>query len=378
MKMKQELILFTVTAAIFSGCGESPPEEVSVIETVEEVPVIPDSVAQWIEWAEESGDGLWEDGSHRFILKESLVYGGQEIPPFFNVEGFDFKGDTLFVSDPADQSLAAASLTTGEQIWKVGEQGGGPGHFNGICEIAAGSSRIAVCDMGNNRVSLLNFSGEFLTEISIQCPFDVMWKGDTLFVLSLAESKPLNMYNADGEFLDSCGELPEELDMLAYSNRHLHGVVAPNGHVLVISRFLAGIWKIDPATGSTELFSEISFPQGEMVNDIASGSFMVLSRDIFIGPDGMVNVILPVFSENGGPLSDGSEMLKTTAVHRYNWDGEYLDSWVIDGTVGVVLMHNGQLFSADRYADGVVIDHGVIPLNRSAEHDMNDVRSQST
>ena len=372
MKMKQELILFTVTAAIFSGCGESPPEEVSVIETVEEMPVVPDSVNRWIDWAEESGNGLWEDGSHRFILKESVVYGGQEIPPFFNVEGFDFKGDTLFVSDPADQSLAAVSLTSGEQIWKVGEQGEGPGHFNGICEIAAGPARIAVCDMANSRVTLLNYSGEFLTYIPVQCPFDVMWKGDTLFILSLAESKPLNMYSADGDFLDSCGELPEELSYLAYSNRHLHGMVSPDGNVLVISRFVGGIWEIDPLTGSTELLAEIAFPQGEMVNDLASGSFMVLSRDIFTGPDGMVNVILPVFSEYGGPLSDGNEMQETTAVHRYNLDGEYLDSWIIDGTVGVVLMHDGQLFSADRYADGVVINHDVIPLNR------NDVRPQST
>ncbi|MEA3267168.1 MAG: hypothetical protein U9P42_09550 [Candidatus Fermentibacteria bacterium] len=364
MKKTRKIILPIAVAAAFSGCGEAPPaEEVSVIETVEALPTVPDSVARWIDWAEKSGEGLWEDGSHRFILEESIVYGGQEIPPFFNVEGFDFKGDTLFVSDPADQSLAAVSLTTGEQIWKVGEQGEGPGHFNGICEIASGPSRIAVCDMSNSRVTLLNYSGQFLGNIPIQCPFDVMWKGDTLFVLSLAENKPLNMYNADGEFLGSCGELPEELDLLAYANRHLHGMLTPDGNVLVISRFVGGIWEIDPTTGTTELFSEISLPQGEMVNDLASGSFMVLCRDVFIGPDGMVNVILPVFTEEGGNLFDGGEMQQTTAVHRYNWDGDYLDSWVIDGTVGVVLIHRNLLYSADRYADGVVIGHHVISLN---------------
>jgi len=361
----QRRILFTAAVVLFSGCGEGPEEEVSVTESVEELPTIPDSVARWIDWAEESDDGLWEDDSHRFILEESIVYGGQEIPPFFNVEGFDFKGDTLFVSDPADQSLAAVSLSCGEQIWKVGEQGEGPGHFNSICEIASGPSRIAVCDMGNSRVTLLNYSGEFLSEIPVQCPFDVMWKGDTLFVLSLAESKPLNMYNSDGEFLGSCGELPEELSLLAYANRHLHGMVTPDGNVLVISRFVGGIWKIDPDTGTTELFSEISLPQGEMVNDLASGSFMVLCRDVFIGPDGMVNVILPVFTEEGGNLFDGGEMQQTTAIHRYNWDGDYLDSWVIEGTVGVVLLHEDLLYSADRYADGVVIGHHVTPLNQA-------------
>ncbi len=366
MKHFTELIAVTLlSAALIPGCGEDPVEEVSVIEAVEELPTMPDSVARWIDWAEESGDGLWEDGSHRFILEESVVYGGQEMPPFFNVEGFDFKGDTLFVSDPADQSLAAVSLTSGRQIWKAGEQGEGPGHFNGISEIAAGPSRIAVCDMGNSRVTLLNYSGQFLSNIPVQCPFDVMWKGDTLFVLSLAEGKPLNMYNTDGEFLDSFGELPEELSYLAYANRHLHGVVSPDGSILVISRFVNGIWRIDPATNSTELFGDVSFPQGEMVNDLASGGFMVLCRDIFVGPDGMVNVILPVFAQDGSNLFEGEKVQeKTTAIHRYTWDARYLDSWIIDGTVGEILMHNNTLYSADRYTDGVVIAHDVISLNQ--------------
>ena len=99
------------------------------------------------------------------------------------------------------------------------------------------------------------------------------------------------------------------------------------------------------------------------MNDLASGSFMVLCRDIFIGPDGMVNVILPVFTQEGGNLFEGGEMQETAAIHRYNWDGEYLDSWVIDGTVGEILMHKNQLYSADRYADGVVIAHNIISFN---------------
>jgi len=364
MQKIQITSLITALFVVLSGCANKPAEEITLTETVEELPIIPDSVARWIDWAEESGEGLWEDGSYRFILDEAVVYGGQEFPPFYNVDGFCFKGDTLFVSDPADQSLVAVSLTTGEQIWKVGEQGEGPGYFNGISEIAAGDSRIAICDMNNGRVSLTDFSGEFQTEIPVQCPFDVIWKGDTLFVLSLAESKPLNMYNAEGEFLDSFGELPEELSYLAYANKHLHGMVAPDGSILIISRFVNGIWKIDPTTGSTELFSDMSFPQGEMVNDLASGGFMVLCRDIFVGPDGMVNVILPVFAQDGTNLFEGEKIQeKTTAIHRYNWDAEYLDSWIIDGTVGEILMHNHILYSADRYTDGVVIAHDVISLN---------------
>jgi len=366
MNRSNMIVLFGIVSILCVGCSETPSIEIVVTEA-EKAPVVPDSVSRWIDWAERSGDGLWEDGSHRFVLEESMVYGGQEFPPFYNVEGFCFKGDTLLVSDPADQSIAAVSVETGDLLWKSGESGEGPGMFSGICEIAAGPSEIAVCELGNNRVSLMSFQGDYVTSIPVQCPFDVMWSGDTLFILSLAESKPLNMYSTGGDFLGSCGELPEELDYIAYSNRHLHGVVAPDGSILVISRFAGGIWKIDPATGSTELFADIAFPQGEMVNDLASGSFMVLSRDIFIGPDGMLNVILPVFSENGGPLSDGGGVQNTTAIHRYNWDGQYLDSWIIDGIVGIVLMHNGQLYSADRYADGVVIAHDIVPLNQGSE-----------
>ena len=41
-------------------------------------------------------------------------------------------------------------------------------------------------------------------------------------------------------------------------------------------------------------------------------------------------------------------------------DGEYLDSWVMGGTVGIVLMHEEHLYTVDRYADGIVIAHGII------------------
>ena len=37
-----------------------------------------------------------------------------------------------------------------------------------------------------------------------------------------------------------------------------------------------------------------------------------------------------------------------------------MDSWAMDGTVGIMLMHEGQLFTLDRYTDGVVIAHDVI------------------
>lgn len=347
-----------VLAMICISCGDTAPEA-EAVET-EAIVVLPDTLSQWVFWAEESGNGLWEDGSHRFVLSEAEVYGGQDMPPFYNVEGFSLSGDTMYVSDPADQSVAAVSLVTGEQLWKAGEPGEGPGHFNGIGEVAAGALVIAACDSYNNRVSLLSFSGDFLTDISIQCPFDVMWKGDTLLILSLAADKPLSMYSIEGEFLGSCGEFPEEISYLSYINRHLHGALAPDGSVLVISRFLSGIWRIDPVTGSTELFAETVFPQGEIVNNLQSGAWMVLCRDIFIGPDGMVNVILPMFTEEGGRLSDGGEAQETTAIHRYSVDGEYLDSWALNGTVGIVLMHEGQLFTVDRYADGVVIAHNVV------------------
>ncbi|MCK4807544.1 MAG: hypothetical protein KAT09_07845 [Candidatus Aegiribacteria sp.] len=358
MKMITGVSISIFLSVMSFACGKNPAPETETLETETAVEQ-PDTLAQWVSWAEESGEGFWEDGSHRFQLSEAEVYGGQEMPPFYNVEGFSFRGDTMYISDPADQALVAVSLTTGERLWKVGEPGEGPGHFNGIGEVAAGSSRIAVCDMSNNRISLLSHSGEFITDISIQCPFDVTWKGDTLFALSLAEEKPLNMYDISGEFIAACGELPEEIKYLSYANRHLHGVMARDGSVLVISRFLSGIWKIDPVTGSTELFSETVFPQGEMVNDLQSGGFMVLCRDIFIGPDGMVNVILPMFTEEGGRLSDGGEPQMTTVIHRYSKDGEYLDSWALNGTVGIALMHGGQLFTVDRYADGVVIAHNI-------------------
>lgn len=93
------------------------------------------------------------------------------------------------------------------------------------------------------------------------------------------------------------------------------------------------------------MLTEMVFPQGEMVNDIAAGAWMVLCRDIFLGPDSAVNVILPVFTESGGSMADGGEVADVTAIHRYDSSGDYLDSWAIGGTLGIALMHNGRLFT---------------------------------
>lgn len=49
----------------------------------------------------------------------------------------------ICIFDP-NQSLVAVSLETGEQLWLFGEAGEGPGHFNGIGEIAASYSLVAV------------------------------------------------------------------------------------------------------------------------------------------------------------------------------------------------------------------------------------------
>jgi hypothetical protein len=47
-------------------------------------------------------------------------------------------------------------------------------------------------------------------------------------------------------------------------------------------------------------------------------------------------------------------MASVTLVHRYSDSSEYLDSWALGGTVGIALMHDGRLYTADRYEDGVV------------------------
>ena len=149
---------------LFIACGGQTPRAELITEDVQPT----ESYENWVAWAEQSGSGLWEDGSHRFSLSQAQVYGRSDFPPFYNVEGFSIKNGVMYVSDPLDNCLAAVDVAAGELLWKAGEQGEGPGHFNGISEVAAGDSCIAVCDMGNNRIALLSFQGEFLEYIPIQ------------------------------------------------------------------------------------------------------------------------------------------------------------------------------------------------------------------
>ncbi len=70
------LVSISIFLSVISfACGEdTPPPETEGVE-IDTVVVQPDTLSKWVSWAEESGEGFWEDGSHRFRLSEAEVYG---------------------------------------------------------------------------------------------------------------------------------------------------------------------------------------------------------------------------------------------------------------------------------------------------------------
>lgn len=85
-----------------------------------------DTGVKWVEYAESSDEGLWEERTDRLPFAPSDSLGGGMDPHFYDPCSFCAAGDTLFVADQSTRQVVAVRAG-GEVLWPVGGQGEGPG-----------------------------------------------------------------------------------------------------------------------------------------------------------------------------------------------------------------------------------------------------------
>lgn len=106
----------------------------------------PDTLGKWSRWAMRTDEGLWEDDETRAINLELIcTYGGEDMmnPPFYKVNSMHLTGDTLLITDQAQEALICIDLD-GTVLWQYGEEGEGPGHFTYVGPSDSASDWIAV------------------------------------------------------------------------------------------------------------------------------------------------------------------------------------------------------------------------------------------
>lgn len=291
-----------------------------------------DTLQKWSKWAMRTDDGLWENAAgHDVRLRLICTYGGEDMMdlPFYKADAIHLAGDTLFVSDQAQEALICMDLD-GSVLWRYGEEGEGPSHFAYIGFLDTGSDWIAVCDTYGECVEILNRSGELQTIIPVSNPLDVIALSDsTIAILSKAEQGgDVHIYMLPDSLMFSFGR-PSWTHYGTRSNIDLSGLLLGDS-IVVMSRFCNQAFFFDMSTRTVSEDFARNYPtEYQTTHD---GMAWTVTGQPFLGPESTLCVSLPAFNSMGEfrvSHTPFEEYAPVTIVDRYNLQGNYLDSFCI-------------------------------------------------
>ena len=299
-----------------------------------------DTLTKWKTWAMRTDDGLWENETgHTIQLNLVQIYGGENLidPPFFRLNWLSISGDTIFISDQAQEAIVCMGID-GTVHWTYGEEGEGPGHFCRILATDCSENWIAVCNVYGERIELLSRAGELIRIFSISNPQDVITINDTTFAV-LSKSEPggdVHIFHIEHGLQFSFGEAPWSHHGKR-ANRDLNGLLIGE-QLAVLSRFGNQLffYDLEDKTVSDD-FSRIyptSFKGTEVFTDdngaVTGGLAYLVMGNFFTGPEGKINVGLMPFAPDGSFRTSGNDPYgPVTIMDRYDNDGIYLDSYCI-------------------------------------------------
>ena len=323
-----------ILALISMACSE----ETEPILLSSGIPV--DTLEKWSVWAS-SSDGLWEnDESKRVEVIRSNTYGGEDdlTPPFFSANFIAVYGDTIYIADGSQESLIAMN-SNGDKIWSTGQLGEGPGDFAMIGDVARNSDIIAVCNNANNRLDFFSIDGTYQSSIPVSGPQNVILLSDSTGLVA-SKSQPggnIHYFNRFTGIERSFGQGEWERMPSNYPRRDLFIANNSMGRVACVSQFEDNLFIYDSETGETLHSGTRDFPADPSAD--SNGTMFTVYATIFLGPDSMINIPIPNIMTNGEYMgSGGSFHTPVTIVDRYNWDGNYLDSYLLpDSMLGGVV-----------------------------------------
>ena len=305
-----------------------------------------DTLQKWSAYASSSDEGLWADDPSRRIRVERVdTYGGAEdlSPPFFKADFIAAFGDTIYIADGSQEALIAMS-SAGELLWTAGRLGEGPGDFAMIGSVSRCDDVIAVCNNANSRLDFFGTDGTYRSSIAVSGPQNVIMLSDSTGLVA-SKSQPggdVHCFSVDSGIQRSIGEREWELFPNNYPRRDLFIAYHPMGRVACVSQFQDALRIYDLETGETVHSGTRNIPA------IPTGGtvevFYTVYATIFTGPEGMINVPIPNLMNNGEFMgSGGSRHTPVTIVDRYNWDGVYLDSYLLPDSVLGSIVYTAKL-----------------------------------
>lgn len=331
-----------LTAALVLGpvaCGGEGPDAVADITMPDSLGGVPaDTVVKWVEYAESSDEGLWEERTDRLLFVPSDSLGGGMDPPFYDPYSFCAAGDTLYVADQSTCQVVAVRAG-GEALWRAGGQGEGPGRFSRMGGIAVSSRHVCALNPVLGRAEIFGRGGEFIRSLEIQLPHDACGLSDGRFAVA-SRRQPgghLHLVDPDSGVVHSFGEA---VVGGAYDNIGMMDMLkvcaGPGDTLAVFNRYQGTLAVYEPEgwtcvyRGSRTFPDQPEPPRMEQSGDEMRFYMFPMASNAFVGPEGQLNTVIH-FQSDGSFLSEmgGSGQSPVTVVDRYSWSGQYLDSYCL-------------------------------------------------
>lgn len=297
---------------------------------------------EWVEYFESSDVGLWEDSLNHLLeytITGPLVVESEIEPVLFQPFALCSYGDTVFVTDAATRKILALD-SNGKILWSIGGQGEGPGLFVHMSTIAVSECYVAALNYALARIDFFNRDGSFSHSLSFQLPQDIVCIDDTTFAVASSQNPggQIHIVNPATGVLKSFGsaEFDKYADILRMDLMRL--CYGGNGRIALFNRYegLLAIYDIEteerifggsrsyPATPTAPISYIGEDGRDHMV-------FFPIGGNAFLGPEGMLNVIICNYMDDGSFISDPEylDFAPITCVDRYDWDGNYLDSYCL-------------------------------------------------
>ena len=127
---------------------------------------------------------------------------------------FNHDDSELFIVDMGNSRVVKLNKKF-SLIWELGKKGQGPGEFIRPDVLRIHKNNIFVSDLGNNRISIFDSSGAFIS--SLNFPFRIrdflVTSDDKIYIPSCHDKRLISAYNLAGEKTFSFGKLIDNSDL---------------------------------------------------------------------------------------------------------------------------------------------------------------------
>lgn len=359
----RSMLFASLFMMVISSCTSDT--ESTQNDTVINRAIMSDTCFAWKTFFESSDVGLWEDDSSHFLTFTDVSYlvnPDDEFPLVYNPYALCANHDTVFVADLATQKIHAIDRR-GNQLWEIGGEGEGPGEFPYISTIAVSSIYVAAINNRLGRVDFFLRNGDYSHSHPLQHAQDIVAIDDTTFIVGSTNSSEgdLHLLSSSRGVVESFGEIPQD----HYTNiRRLDLIrLCFNGadRVAVFNRYEGFISIYEINSGNCVYSGRRTYPMLPTppmpLDEAGRHRHFPVGGNCFVGAEGMLNVTLPNVMNDSTFIStpDYMDYAPVTVVDRYDWDGNYLDSYCLpDSCLSYSVLVDSVTFAVLNYAEGAV------------------------